>query len=128
MKLRIRGNSIRLRLKRSEVERIASGASIVEHTHFPDSVLTYCLDVVADGEFTAGFGNGELRISLPASEVKQWAATDQVSLLAERDVGKDTPLTLLVEKDFECLSPGRHRTHEDDEDTFPHPQAASGSC
>jgi Na+-transporting NADH:ubiquinone oxidoreductase subunit NqrA len=45
MKLRIRGDSIRLRLKVSEVDRIAAGESIVEETHFPDSVLTYRLEV-----------------------------------------------------------------------------------
>lgn len=34
IKLRIRENVIRLRLKRSEVDQIASGQSIVEKTHF----------------------------------------------------------------------------------------------
>ncbi len=40
MKLRNRGDSIRLRLKRGEVAQVAAGKSIVEETHFPGSVLT----------------------------------------------------------------------------------------
>ena len=44
MKLRIRGDTVRLRLKRSEVERIAAGDSIAEQTHFPGTVLTYRLE------------------------------------------------------------------------------------
>jgi len=31
-----------------------------------------------------------------------------------------------VEKDFQCLSPGHHRSDEDDEDTYPHPEAGTG--
>jgi len=45
MKLRIRGDSIRLRLKQGEVAQFAAGESIVEETHFPGAVLTYRLDV-----------------------------------------------------------------------------------
>ncbi len=45
MQLPIRGNFIRLRLKRGEVDLIAAGTSIVEKTHFANSVLTYGLDV-----------------------------------------------------------------------------------
>ncbi len=41
MKLRIRCDSLRLRLKRGEVAQVAAGKSIVEETHFPGSVLTY---------------------------------------------------------------------------------------
>lgn len=45
MKLRIRGDTLRLRVKRGEVNRLAVGVSIVEETHFPGSVLTIRLDV-----------------------------------------------------------------------------------
>jgi len=37
MKLRIRGDSVRVRLKRSEVEQLAAGDSIIAITHFPDA-------------------------------------------------------------------------------------------
>jgi hypothetical protein len=60
MKLRIRGDSLRLRLKRDEVDQIAAGTSIVEETHFPDSVLTYRLDVSENRDMSASFHNGSL--------------------------------------------------------------------
>jgi len=125
MKLRIRENTIRLRLKRSEVDHIASGKSIVEHTQFPHSTLTYRLDVANEGPSAASFDQGNLAVRVPMSEVRQWAQTDQVSILAEQAVGESQLLTLLVEKDFKCLSPGHHRPDEDDDDTFPHPDAGS---
>ena len=128
MKLRIRENTIRLRLKRSEVEKLASGQSIVESTQFPESVLTYRLDVADEGPFAASFGQGSLAVRLPMSDVRQWAQSDQVSILAEQSVGESQVLSLLVEKDFKCLSPGHHRPDEDDDDTYPHPDAGSNNA
>jgi hypothetical protein len=127
MKLRIRGDSLRLRLKRGEVDQIAAGSSIVEETHFPDSVLTYRLDVSENHDISASFDRGSLVISLPKSKVSDWADSDEVSLSAEQKLTGAGSLTLLIEKDFSCLEPGHHRDGEDDEDTFPHPSTQSRS-
>lgn len=129
MKLRIRGDSIRLRLKRGEVAQVAAGKSIVEETHFPGSVLTYRLEVSENNAIAAEYEDGNLVVSLPAAKVADWADSDEVSLMATQDLTGGANLTLLVEKDFACLDPGHGRDHEDDADTFPHPSAASGgSC
>ncbi len=128
MKLRIRGDSLRLRLKRGEVDQIAAGSSIVEETHFPDSVLTYRLDVSENRDTSASFDRGSLIISLPKSRVSDWAGTDEVSLYAEQKLSGIGSLSLLIEKDFSCLEPGHHRDCEEDEDTFPHPSTQSGSA
>ncbi len=125
MKLRIRGDTIRLRLKRSEVEQIAAGESLVDTTHFPGATLTCRLERSDDGEFAATFDDNTLAIRLPAGDVHRWASSDEVSLFAEQEVDSHT-LFLLVEKDFQCLSPGHHRSQEDDEDTYPHPEAGTG--
>ena len=70
MKLRICGDSIRLRLKISEVERIAAGESLVEVTHLPDSVLTYCLEVSENGGMAATFSDGKLVVTLPKEDAE----------------------------------------------------------
>ncbi len=128
MKLRIRGDSLRLRLKRGEVDQIAAGSTIVEETHFPDSVLTYRLDVSENRDISASFDRGSLIISLPKSKVSDWAASDEVSLYAEQKLSGAGSLSLLIEKDFSCLEAGHHRDGEDDEDTFPHPSTQSRSA
>jgi hypothetical protein len=128
MKLRILGDSMRLRLKRSEVDQLAAGASIVEETHFPGSVLTYRLDVADNNSFSASFDDSILSIQLPRSRVLDWAATDEVSLIAEQKLSGSDSLSLLIEKDFKCLEPGHHRDCSDDEDTFPHPSAQSAGA
>ena len=125
MKLRIRGDSIRLRLKRGEVGQITAGTSIVEETHFPNSVFSYRLDVCDRGDFSVSFDNGSLIVGLPKSQVQNWAGTDAVSLHAELQLSGTSSLTLLIEKDFSCLEPGHHRECEDDQDTFPHPSVST---
>ena len=123
MKLRIYGDSIRLRLKINEVSRIATGESIVETTRLPDSVLIYSLEVSETDGFSVTFSDGKLVVTLPKADAEKWASTDEVSLLSEQPLADGGTLSLLVEKDFTCLEPGHHRDCVDDEDTFPHPSA-----
>lgn len=125
MKLRIRGDTIRLRLKRAEVDRIAAGSPVVEVAHFPTSVLTYRLELSAENEFAADFNSGTLTVRLPKAEVTKWAGADQVSLHSEQRLADAGTLSVLIEKDFACLAPGHHRHDDDDEDTFPHPCAGT---
>lgn len=65
MRLRIKGNSLRLRLTRSEVARLSVGEPVEESTEFaPDHVLRYRIQPgdgpdehpAADGEECAGHG------------------------------------------------------------------------
>lgn len=126
MKLRIRANTIRLRLKRSEVEKIANGTSLEDHTPFPGATLTYRLQASEEGAFEADLRDNAMTIQLPITDVREWAASEQVSLFAEQGLGETGTLSVLVEKDFQCLSPGHHRSDEDDRDTYPHPEAATG--
>ncbi|MFQ5982782.1 MAG: hypothetical protein ACE5KS_05350 [Woeseiaceae bacterium] len=126
MKLRIRGDTLRLRLKQGEVAQVAEGKSIVETMHFPGSVLTYRLDVSENDAIEATYEGTNLLISLPAAKIAAWANTDEVSLTGEQAVSDDTSLKLLIEKDFSCLDPGHGREGEDDADTFPHPSAGAG--
>lgn len=125
MKLRILGNAIRLRLGRSEVEAVAAGKPVTEQTQFAEHAFVYCL-VVEDGtSFSADFSDGKMTIGIPAQRAGEWATGTEVSLSVQHDTGRGTPLTLLIEKDFKCLSPGENRPVEDDEDAFAHPQADS---
>lgn len=123
MKLRIRGDTIRLRLKRGEVDQIAAGTSVVEETHFADSILTYRLDTSENRDISASFSNGNLIVSLPKSKALSWARSDEISLHAEQQLSATGFLSILIEKDFSCLEPGHHRDCADDEDTFSHPSA-----
>jgi len=115
-----------LRLKRSEVARVAAGETLCDTTQFPTNRFSYRLHATEGADFAAEYADGTMTIRLPQGAATAWANGDEVSLYAEQDTGGSEPLALLVEKDFECLSPGHHRAGEDDEDTYPHPEAATG--
>jgi hypothetical protein len=123
MKLRIRGNSIRLRLKRGEVESLAAGNKLIEETEFPGTVFSYSLELSDNEDMVASFDNGRIEISMPREIIPEWADTDLVTLYTEQKLPGDSKLEILVEKDFTCLEPGHHRNCEDDQDTYPHPSA-----
>ena len=108
MKLRIKGNSIRLRLGRSEVARLVAGEAVVEATSFDPlghHRLEYRLmaspDVVAiAASFEAG---SRLVIRVPTELILGWGTTDQISLKATQPVEQGDTLRILIEKDLECL-------------------------
>jgi hypothetical protein len=127
MKIRIKGNSLRLRLVRSEVSRLAEEGTVSEATHFaPGRALTYSLEASAEVEgIVARYEQDRIRVLLPWETIIQWATTDQVSLVADQDLGSGLTLKLLVEKDFTCINP-RSVWQEDQSDNFDNPNPSCG--
>ena|SRR6188508_591367 len=124
MKLRIKGNSIRLRLLRSEVDRLATGGSVSESTAFgPADVLRYTVKADANANAViAMFEYGEIVVRLPSDAAQKWASTDQVSIETVQPTGDDQVLEVLIEKDFVCLD----RIDDPDRDeAYPNP---NGPC
>tara|TARA_B100000963_G_C22178976_1_gene473610 strand:- start:167 stop:514 length:348 start_codon:yes stop_codon:yes gene_type:complete len=113
MKLRIKGNSVRLRLTQSEVDSIGSGNSVEESTDFAGKTLKYRLLVAED--YGARFEDYTISINLKEEVIQSWLKPEEVSI--RFDVGNTG---YLVEKDFACLIT---RDGEDDADTFPNPLA-----
>lgn len=125
MKLRLLDDSIRLRLSRSEVIEAEERGLVEGQTQFPGgSTFTFALEALTDGVAGAEFGGGRMVVWLPATEISTWASDDQaVSLHTEVALPGGNQLTLLVEKDFQCLT---GRPDEDQTDLFTNPQA--GEC
>ncbi len=119
MKLRILDDSIRLRLDRDEVERLGNGGEVESATRFPSGArLLYRLN--AGAEALATYVNGTITVTLPQRATLRWAETEsEVSVRASLpiDGGK---LSILVEKDFECLAP---RDGESQANRFRNPSA-----
>lgn len=120
MKLRILGNSVRVRLARREVRVLASGQPIEQTTVFsPSSKLVLSVESCLEAErAVAIFADHRLSLRLPLAEVRQWAETEQVGIEAQQPIGDGQSLHILIEKDFECLQPRAG----DDTDAFPNPK------
>ncbi len=124
MKLRIRANTLRLRLTRAEVASIENGHTVAEETQFPDgSVMRYEMVPGAhdDAALTTRDGALVLRVEVPADRARAWAGDETEVGLYGEEAHAVGPLAVLIEKDFTCLAP---RAGEEELDTFPNPNAA----
>ena len=122
MKLRIRGNSIRIRVSQPELAEICERGEVKDRIQFqPGSELTYGLEVSDKIDtLRTAFNDGDITIQLPKAQVQAWAEPDAVSLEGSQQIDGEHSLTILVEKDFACLVP---REGEEQESLFPNPQA-----
>lgn len=114
MKIRIKGNSLRYRLTRSEVERFGQDSYIEDHTDFGGNRLTYALKTTAADELWANFENNKITLFMPVGMRTEWLTTDRVGF-----ENRMPDFYLLVEKDFQCLD----NTEEDQSDNYPNPLA-----
>ncbi len=123
MKLRIRGNSIRLRLLQTEVTALAETGTISEKISFGNAAaLSYTISSSPEiAEVMARFSGGEILLLLPEDVIRNWANSSQVSIEKDQSIDEDgNTLKILIEKDFVCLE---RADDPDNLDAFPHPKA-----
>ena len=126
MKLRIKGNSIRLRLGRSEVGRLATEGILEEFTEFGPGSQRFGYTVHAtfhEPSVNARFVNGRLVVRVPAIQLHQWAHGDQVGIYAMQPTDRGE-LAIVIEKDFVCIDGD---SGESQEDAFANPALAAGT-
>lgn len=116
MKLRTTKNNIRIRIRKSELAKLATDKRIEESINLGDQVVfKFALALEEHLEqMTASLRNNNLLLSIPKEVGEQWIATNQVGIEATLKVSETEILQLLVEKDFPCLD----RENEDKSDTF----------
>ena len=130
MKLRIRGNSIRLRLGQSEVYRLATNGAVEELTIFGrgrGQRLGYEIRAAED-ETVVGvsFDGRRIVVHVPAEMINRWAGSAQVGIYAMQATDRGE-LAVVIEKDFVCIDGD---SGESQDDAFPNPAlaAGTGSC
>jgi len=116
MKLRCTENSIRLRIRKSELTQLAKERRVEEKIRFgKDVTLTFALQISdAVQHVSANFTNNNLVISLPKAKAIEWMNSNVVGIEVNNVVADDQNLHILIEKDFPCLD----RPEEDKSDTF----------
>ncbi|PPK99962.1 DUF7009 family protein [Parapedobacter indicus] len=112
MKIRIKGNSLRYRLTRSEVAGLKAAGRLEEHTAFDGKTFTYAIETGNSDRLTADFIENKIVLNMPRTMIDELYNTDKVGF-------EDTSgtVSLLVEKDFACID----NTEEDQSDHYPNP-------
>jgi len=127
MKLRTTQNSIRLRLSQTDVWNFAENGVAEEKIQIDsasEAGFSFRLQRSDTSDrTTATYQNNCLTILIPSRIADQWSTSEDVSIEASQPNGDASELSILVEKDFACLTP---RMGDDDKDAFPNPAAAHG--
>jgi hypothetical protein len=125
MKLRIKGNSLRLRVSRSELIRFLAGEEVAETIRFaaaPEAKLTYALARgTQSGAAIVRYRPQEVTVLLSEEQTQSWSQESEVGVYTQVDIAPQGLLELMVEKDFACLD----RSDADNQDTFVNPLMGS---
>ena len=121
MKLRLRENSIRLRLLQSEVKILKATGTISEQIRFSESQsLIYTIKISEETDLIlADFIDNEIIVKVPLIAAHDWFETNLVGLENAQEISGEKSLKILIEKDFVCLD---RPFDKDNADAFPHPQ------
>jgi Family of unknown function (DUF7009) len=124
VKLRIKGNSLRLRITRSELDKLASTGRIEETIHFAAgdrSCLTYALERSPSASaVSVRFAPPTIAVVLPSAAAESWQSSGETGIYAAIDLGAQGTLEVSIEKDFACL----HGDDAENADSFPNPLTA----
>jgi len=113
MKLRCRSNSIRFRLRKSDVKLLIENSKLKDSIHFPHGTSFVYGIVLTDHETGTYCENNCMFIELKRTEIRNWINSDDVSFRIEIPTIGDKTLSILIEKDFPCKHTG-----DDYDDTY----------
>jgi hypothetical protein len=121
MKLRIKTNSIRIRLTKTEVSTLANTGYLEEQTLFGSNKFVYALQSTNEGTaLSATLDENKITMLVPKTLIKDWPQNNVVGFNASIPVAENEILYLLLEKDFICLD----ETTEDQGDNYENPNKA----
>lgn len=104
MKLRLRGNSVRLRVNQREVAALAAGRALSEGVRFPaGNSFIYTLEPSPASVPQVSFRDGIICVKAPDAVIREWAANDTIGLYFDLP-GAASNLKVTIEKDLECVN------------------------
>jgi len=107
MKLRIRGNSLRLRVSKTELAKISETGKAEDTVRFSsEQGLRYGIEVRPTGAVTATFAESAILVTLPKARLDLWLRPGEVSVEGSQPIGGGKVLQILLEKDEARLGRG----------------------
>ena len=116
MKIRIKGNSIRLRLTKTDIQNLKEKGIVEEKTIIgSEEIFKYSLVVDEKiATISAEFQANTIKVFLSKKEADLLTETDEITVEGSQNNGEEKGLFLLVEKDLQCLD----TTYEDQTDMY----------
>ncbi|HVI46933.1 MAG TPA: hypothetical protein VM802_18785 [Chitinophaga sp.] len=119
MKIRLRGNSIRYRLDKNDVELLETAGKAESSTHIGAGVLHFCVRGKDIDNPAIKMEHDGVHLLVPNTILIKWYTPQEVGFEFTFPNTDGTELKVLVEKDFQCLT----QRDEDDSQAFDNPMA-----
>lgn len=115
MKLRCTANSIRLRVRKSDLDVLQNQGEVSAPINFaPGIKLEYVLKLGQVEQPQANYAAHQISVILPVELAEKWIISEDVSIEYQQAYAEGQNLQVLIEKDFPC----RHTEEKDLQDTF----------
>ena len=116
MKLRFENNSIRLRVKKSDIQKLNTEGVIEELVAIaPGATFIYKLRLDPKGtNIHAHLKDRAITVCIPEQQGRHWIQSEEVGVEITQQLDEKNQLYILIEKDFPC----KDRPEEDQSDTF----------
>lgn len=126
MKLRCTSNSIRIRVRKSDLELLAAQGRVVEKILFPAGTsLEYSIGWQnRSAGLEATFHDHHIEIGIPEGAGRQWMDSEELGLENTLPLEGGGELFVVVEKDFPC----KHTGEADLNDTYHELAADRDKC
>ena len=121
MKIRIQDSSIRLRLSKLDINTLSEEGCVLSECQISiGNTLKYMISLSDKDEISIKMKYHTIDIKVPYGQLETFLQDDQVGFEHILDNGAEGGLSILVEKDFQCLVP---RSKEDEANFYVNPQA-----
>ena len=105
-------------MSKSDIKTFGETGHIAETVQFPGHLLIYRLQCAGDGaELHASMHDNTITVVMPSTMAEEWVNSEKVGYQSKMRTGITGSLSILVEKDFQCLD----ETTEDQSDNFENP-------
>jgi len=119
MKIRIRGNSVRFRLTKNEVEQLCQEQFIEEKTNFPNLDFSYAVKASTTKNLEVDFAKNKISLQISKELLQGWDTNNKVGYSHSFPTSNGKTLDILLEKDFTCLED----RGEDESNNYPNPKS-----
>jgi hypothetical protein len=114
MKVRLTHNSIRVRVRKSELAELEAEHQLTETIGFPNQAFSIRLHLVDTLDWKATVSQEGIDLGIPHTQGNHWMTTEQVGISVDIPLEDEGQIHILVEKDFPCA----HQPNADNRDTF----------
>ena len=102
MKLRFEKNSVRYRIRKTELAQLKQDGFVQETVTFEHATLTYELRIKKVDELFAEFSNNTVIIHIPNNIANTFINTEEAGIYKSIQLKDNQTLDIIIEKDFPC--------------------------